>query len=392
MKNPVILSACRTAGGKFGGTISSLEATDLGAIAIKEAVKRAGVSAETIDEVIMGNGWQAGVGSNPARVATIKAGLPVNIPAFTVNMRCGSGLQTIMLASDKIRTGDNKVTIAGGMESASNVPYLLKDARWGHRMGDKTVQDVLHKDGFMCPLAEMLMGFTAEILAEEYSISREDQDRYALESHQKAISAIETGKFEEEIIPVQVKQGKNEIMFQTDEIAKKDTTLDKLAKLPTIFKKNGTVTAGTSSALCDASSSLVLADNQWAKDNDLTPIGEIIGYASAGCDPKYMGMGPIYAIPKALAKAGVTLKDIDLIELNEAFAAQVLAVNKALPFDLDKCNVHGGAISLGHPIGASGCRILVTLLHAMQKRDAKLGLATLCIGGGQGVAAIVEKV
>ncbi len=391
VKRPVILSAVRTAGGKFGGSLAAFEAPELGAIAIAEAVRRAGVAPDAVGEVIMGNGWQAGVGPNPARIATVKSGLPVTVPAFTVNIRCGSSLRALMLVCDRIRLGDIAVGVGGGMESASNVPYLLKEARWGHRMGDKTSHDSLHKDGFMCPLAGMMMGATAEILAEEYKISREEQDFYALESHRRAVAAMESGKFKGEVVPVKIKSKKEEIAFDTEEIPRRDTSLEKLAKLPPIYKEGGTITAGTSSALCDAGSAVVVADADWARANGAKPMAEVLGYDVAACEPDHMGMGPVYAVPKALQKANLSLEDIDLIELNEAFAAQVLAVQKAMSFDMSKCNVHGGAIALGHPIGATGTKILATLLYALKTYDKELGLATACIGGGQGVAMVVRR-
>ncbi len=392
MQNAVILSACRTAGGKFGGTLKSKEASDLGAVVIAEAVRRPGIPAEDIEELIMGNGWQTGVGPNPARIAAWKSDLLKDTPAFTVNKRCASGLRSVMLIADRIRLGDIKAGAAGGMESTTNTPYILPDARWGHTMGEKKVLDVLHKDGFICPLADMLMGETAELLAGEYNISREEQDAFALESHRKAIKAIESGKFKDEIVPVTVRLKKEEILFDTDEIPRRDTSLEKLGRLPTIFKKGGTVTAGSSSALCDAGSALVIAGNEWAAAGGYQPLAEILGYAVATVKPDHMGLGPVKACPKALDAAGLKLEDIDLIELNEAFAVQVLAVQRDMPFDMEKCNVHGGAIALGHPIGATGAKILTTLIYALQSCDKELGLATACIGGGQGAAFVVRRV
>jgi acetyl-CoA C-acetyltransferase len=391
MGKAVLLSACRTGGGKFGGTLSSFEATDLGGFAIAEAMKRSGVSDENIAEVIMGNGWQAGVGANPARIAMYKAGLPESIPAFTVNKRCGSGLRAVMLAADRVRLGDIQAAVAGGMESASKTPYILPDARWGHRMGDKTTLDVLHKDGFMCPLADMMMGATAEILVDEYDISREEQDAFALESHKKALAAVEKGLFEEETVPVTVKKKKETITFATEEIPRADTSMEKLGRLPAIFREGGTVTAGTSSALCDAGSAVVVADEEWARAQGYEPVAEVLGYASGALAADHMGLGPTVAAPKALEIAGLSLEDMDLIELNEAFAAQVLAVHREMPFDMEKCNVHGGAIALGHPIGATGSKILTTLIYALRHYDKELGLATACIGGGQGVAMVIRR-
>ena len=392
MEKAVILSACRTAGGKFGGTLKSKTAVDLGAVAIAEAVRRAGISPADVAEVIMGNGWQSGVGPNPARIAAWKSELLKHVTGFTVNKRCGSGLRSIMLIADRIRLGDMNAGVAGGMESASNAPYILPDARWGHIMGEKRVLDVLHKDGFICPLADMLMGETAEILAEEYGISREEQDGFALESHRKAVEAIESGKFKQEIIPITVRQKKEEIIFDTDEIPRRDTGMEKLSRLPAIFKKEGTVTAGSSSSLCDAGSALVIAGREWAAANSYKPLAEILSYASATVEPDHMGLGPVKACGLALKTAGLKLEDMDLIELNEAFAVQVLAVQRDMPFVMEKCNVHGGAIALGHPIGATGAKILTTLIYALQTCNRELGLATACIGGGQGVAMIIKRV
>jgi acetyl-CoA C-acetyltransferase len=339
----------------------------------------------------MGNGWQAGVGANPARIAMYKAGLPQDIPAFTVNKRCGSGLRAIMLAADRVRLGDIHAAVAGGMESASKTPYILPDARWGHRMGDKATLDVLHKDGFMCPLANMMMGATAEILVDEYDISREEQDAFALESHKKALAAVEKGLFADETVPVTVKKKKETITFATEEIPRADTSMEKLGRLPAIFREGGTVTAGTSSALCDAGSAVVVADEGWARAQGYEPLAEILGYASGALAADHMGLGPTVAAPKALEIAGLSLEDMDLIELNEAFAAQVLAVHREMPFDMEKCNVHGGAIALGHPIGATGAKILTTLIYALRHYDKELGLATACIGGGQGVAMVIRR-
>ncbi|MCF4151589.1 thiolase family protein [Dethiosulfovibrio sp. F2B] len=392
MGKPVILSACRTPGGKYGGSLSKKTAPDLGAIAIAEAIRRSGVSPDDLGEVIMGNGWQAGVGANPARIAMYRAGVPSSIPAFTVNKRCGSSVKTAMLIADRIRLGDIKAGVAGGMESASNVPFLLEGARWGYRMGDKTALDGLHRDGFMCPLAGMMMGATGEILAEENSISREEQDGYALGSHRKAVAAIESGAFREEIVPVTIKdRKKGEITVDTDEIPRADTSLEKLAKLPPVFRKDGTISAGSSSALCDAGSAMVIADEDWARANGYEPLAEILGYSPGALDAEHMGLGPTVATPKALEMAGLKLEDMDLIELNEAFAVQVLAVHRNMPFDMDRCNVFGGAIALGHPIGATGAKLIATLVHGLRRRDQELGLVTACIGGGQGVAMVLKR-
>ena len=392
MGMPVILSACRTPGGKFGGALKGLDAPTLGGIAVAEAVRRAGVEPNIIGEVILGNGWQSGVGANPARIAEHRAGLPADIPAFTVNKRCGSGLKAAMLIADKIRLGDISAGVAGGMESASNVPYILSDARWGFRMGEKPAADVLHKDGFLCPLAGMLMGATAEVLAEEGGITRTEQDEYARESHRKACRAIVEGWFKDEITAIVLKdKRKGEVVVDTDEIPRPDTSLEALAKLPTIFKKDGTITAGSSSALCDAGSAGLIADADWAKAHGLKPLAEIIGYASGALDALHMGLGPVVAIPKALKKCGLTLDDMDLIEINEAFAAQILACHRKMPFDMEKLNPCGGAIALGHPIGATGMKILATLVHSLIRLDKELGIVSACIGGGQGVAMVIRR-
>lgn len=395
MEKAVILSACRTAGGKFGGQFKKLSATDLGAIVLKEAAARSGAPLESIDEVIMGNGWQAGVGANPARGAMYKAGVPVQVPAFTVNIRCGSGLRTVMLAADRIRLGDANAILAGGMESATNTPYILPAARWGFRMGKQEALDVLHADGFQCPLAGALMGeITENYVIPELSISREEQDEFSYYSHKKAVDAIESGAFKEEIVPVAIKdKKKGELVYDTDEIPRKDISMEALAKLPAIFKKEGgSITAGSSSALCDAGSALFVAGESWAKANGLAPMAEIVSYAVTATDPQHFPIAPVEAIEKALAKANMTIGDMELIEINEAFAAQVIACHRKMPFDMDKLNIHGGAISLGHPIGASGAKILTTLLYALIHEGKEIGLASACIGGGQGVAMIVKKI
>lgn len=392
MRNPVIVSACRTAGGKFGGQFSKLSATDLGAAALREAIVRSGASADIVEEVIMGNGWQAGVGSNPARNAMFKASIDQSVPAFTVNIRCGSGLRTIMLASDKIRLGDAKVIMAGGMESATRTPYILPEARWGFRMGEQKALDLLHVDGFLCPIAGRLMGeIVDEIIVPEFSITREEQDRFSYYSHIKAVAAIENGLFKDEIVPVIVKdRKKGEIILDTDEIPRKDTTVESLAKLPAIFKNDGTITAGSSSALCDAGSAVMVADGEWAKAAGLKPIAEIISYAVAAVEAEYFAVAPVKAMDIVLKKAGMTIKDIDLIEINEAFAAQVIACHRKMPFDMDILNVNGGAIALGHPIGASGTKILTTLIYSLKQKGKEIGMASACIGGGQAVAMIVK--
>ena len=394
MAKAVIVSACRTAGGKFGGQFSKLTATDLGAAALKEAVARSGAPAEAIEEVIMGNGWQAGVGANPARNAMYKAGIDQTVPAFTVNIRCGSGLRTIMLAADRIRLGDAKVIMAGGMESATKAPYILAEARWGFRMGEQKAADVLHVDGFLCPLAGRLMGqITDEVVIPELGITREEQDEFSYHSHMKAVAAIEQGLFKDEIVPVTIKdKKKGEIILGTDEIPRKDTTVESLAKLPVIFKKDGTITAGSSSALCNAGSAVMVADSGWAKAQGLKPLAEIVSYAVAAVDAEHFPIAPVKAMGIALKKAAMSIDDMELIEINEAFAAQVIACHRQMPFDMSRLNVHGGAIALGHPIGASGTKILTTLIYSLKQQGKSLGLASACIGGGQGVAMIVKLI
>jgi acetyl-CoA C-acetyltransferase len=392
MSDIVIASAVRTAGGSFGGAFKRVSAVELGALIIKEAVHRAGIEPGQVDEVVFGTGWQAGLGPNVGRLATVKGGLPHEVPAFTVNKRCGSSLRAVSLAAQMIKAGDAEVVLAGGAENTSQVPYIADGARWGNRMGDGKLIDVMHKDGFMCPLAGHLMGMTAETLVERYKISRDAQDAFAAESQDKAVKAIKGGKFKEEILPVEVPVGKGKTeIFDTEEIPREGVTVEKLAKLPPVFKKDGTVTAGNSCALCDAASAVLIMKEERASELNVKPLARIISYAHAGVDPAIMGMGPVPAVSKALKQAGLELKDIDLIELNEAFAAQVLAVEQELKWDHSRLNVYGGAIALGHPIGATGTKILTTLIYALKDRDKSLGLANLCIGGGQGVAIVIER-
>jgi len=392
MAKAVILSASRTAGGKFGGQFSKLSAVDLGAAALRETIIRSGASADAVEEVIMGNGWQAGVGANPARNAMFRAGIDQSVPAFTVNIRCGSGLRTIMLAADRVRLGDAHTILAGGMESATNTPYILRDARWGMRMGEKKAEDVLHADGFICPLAGRLMGeITEDVVIPEFSITRQEQDEFSYHSHKKAVDAIEKGLFKDEIVPVVVKdRKKGELLLDTDEIPRKDTSIESLSKLPVIFKKDGTITAGSSSALCDAGSAVMVAGEDWAKAEGLRPIAEILSYSAAAVDAEHFPIAPVKAMDIALKKAGMTMDDMELIEINEAFAAQVIACHRKMPFDMARLNVHGGAIALGHPIGASGAKILTTLLYALKQQGKSIGMASACIGGGQGVAMVVR--
>lgn len=392
MTKIVIVSAARTAIGSFNGSLASVSAINLGKVVIDEALKRAALDAGTVNEVIMGNVLQAGLGQNPARQAALNAGIPSSVPAFTVNKVCGSGLKSIVLATQSILTGDNDIVVAGGMENMSQAPYVLgSKARWGLKMGNAELYDTMVNDGLTCATNHYHMGITAENIAEQYSISREEQDDLALRSQKLATEANNNGDFEAEIVPVTISSRKGDIIFKQDEYPKADSTAEGLAKLRPAFKKDGTVTAGNSSGINDGAAALVLMSETRAKELGLKPLAYIRSYASGGVDPSIMGMGPVPATRLALQKAALQLSDIDLIEANEAFAAQFLGVGRELNFDMDKTNIHGGAIALGHPIGASGARILVTLLYSMLHRDKQLGLATLCIGGGQGTAVILER-
>jgi len=392
MSGIVIASAVRTAGGKFGGSFKNVSAVELGALVLREAVRRGEIQPEQVDEVVFGTGWQAGLGPNIGRLSAVKAGLPYQVPAFTINKRCGSSLRAVSLAAQMIKAGDAQVVLAGGAENTSQVPYIAEGARWGNRMGDSKLVDIMHRDGFMCPLAGHLMGRTAETLVEKYNISREEQDTYALESQDKAVKTVKEGKFSQEILPVEVPVGREKTeIFDTEEIPREGITLEKLARLPAVFKKDGSVTAGNSCALCDAAAAVLIMTEEKAAELGVEPLARIISYAHAGVDPAVMGIGPVPAVTKALERAGLKLDEIDLIEVNEAFAVQILAVEKELKWDRSKLNVHGGAIALGHPVGATGAKILTTLLYALKDRNKKLGLVSLCIGGGQGVAIIVER-
>ena len=374
-----LAAAVRTPIGKFGGGLAALTAPQLGTASAKATLERSGIDPLAVDEVVFGCARQAGVGPNAARQIAIKSGLRHEVPAYTVNQACGSGLRAIMNAADQIRLGQAHVVLAGGTESMSNTPYLLPRARWGYRLGDAELVDGMTRDGFLCPLADEMMGATAETLAERYGISREEQDAYAVESQRKASRA----NFDAEIVPVG--------NVTRDEHPRFDTDLGSLAKLPPIFRKNGTVHAGNSSGVTDGASSMLVVSSEALRAHNLTPMARIVGYAQAGVDPKIMGIGPVPATKTLLADVGMSLDDVDLIELNEAFAAQVLACDRELHFDRAKLNVHGGAISLGHPIACTGARIVTTLLHAMQAHDKKYGLATLCISGGMGLSMIVER-
>lgn len=391
MGEVVIVSAVRTAIGAYGKSLKDVPAVDLGAVVIREAVKRAGIKPEEINEVIFGNVLQAGLGQNPARQAAVKAGLPVEIPALTINKVCGSGLRTVSLAAQIIKAGDADIIVTGGMENMSRAPFLLDNGRWGYRMGNGQLVDEMIQDGLTDAFNGYHMGVTAENIAEQWNISREEQDEFSLESQHKAEKAIKNGEFKEEIIPVVIKTKKGEVVFDTDEFPRFGNTIEALNKLKPIFKKDGTVTAGNASGLNDGAAALVIMSAKKAKELGITPLAKISSYGSAGLDPAIMGYGAFYATKAALDKINLNPKDLDLIEANEAYASQSIAITKDLKLDMNKVNVNGGSIALGHPIGASGARILVTLLHAMKKRNAKKGLATLCIGGGQGTALVVER-
>jgi acetyl-CoA C-acetyltransferase len=387
-----LIAALRTPIGKFGGGLSTLTAPQLGTEAAKATIARSGIDPDAIDEVIFGNARQAGVGPNAARQVAIKSGLRHEVPAYTVNQACGSGLRSIMNAADQLRLGHANVILAGGTESMSNTPYLLPRARWGYRMGNDEVIDGMIRDGFMCPLADEMMGSTAETLADQYGISREEQDRFAVESQAKAGRAYEENRFADEIVPVRVAGRKGDVVIDKDEHPRFDADLGSMAKLAPVFRKQGgTVHAGNSSGVTDGASSMLVASGAAVAQHGLKPMARIVGYAQAGVDPRVMGLGPVPATKKLLEEASMSLDDVDLIELNEAFAAQVIACDRELHLDPAKLNVHGGAISLGHPIGATGARITTTLLHALQTREKRYGLATLCISGGMGLSMLVER-
>ena len=392
-KKVVLAGACRTAIGTMGGTLSTTPAADLGAIVIKEALNRAGVAPEQVDHVYMGCVIQAGLGQNVARQATLKAGLPIEVPAVTVNVVCGSGLNCVNMAAQMILAGDADIVVAGGMENMSMAPYALPNARFGYRMNNGTVVDTMVNDALWDAFNNYHMIQTADNICDEWKITREELDEFALKSQQKAEAAIKGGKFKDEIVPVVIPQKKGDpIVFDTDEYVKAGTTMEKLAKLKPAFKKDGTVTAGNASGINDGAAAIIVASGEFVKANGLKPMMKIVATGSVGVDPALMGTGPIPSVRQALKKAGLEAKDIDLFELNEAFAAQAAAVNAELGLTPDNVNVNGGAIAIGHPIGASGARILVTLCYEMARRESKYGVASLCIGGGIGEALIVERV
>ena len=390
-KKIVLAGACRTAIGSMGGALSGVSAADLGALVIKEALNRAGVPAEKVDHVYMGCVIQAGLGQNVARQASLKAGLPIETPAVTINVVCGSGLNAVNMAANMIQAGEADIVVAGGTENMSAAPYLLKKARFGYRLGNAEMVDSMVNDALWDAFNNYHMGITAENICDQWGLTREQLDEFAAASQQKAVKAQEDGKFEDEIVPVVIKGKKGDVVVAKDEGPRAGTTAEGIAKLKPAFKKDGMVTAANASSINDGAAAIVVMSEEKAKELGVTPMATWIAGALGGVDPKIMGIGPVASTKKVLAKTGMEIKDFDLIEANEAFAAQSLAVGRDLGFDISKLNVNGGAIALGHPVGASGCRILVTLLHEMAKRDAKTGLATLCIGGGMGCSTIVKR-
>lgn len=392
MKEAVIISAVRTPTGKFQGLLKGFSATDLGAIVVKEAVKRAGIKPEDVDEVIMGCVIQAGLGQAPARQAALKAGLPPETSALTINMVCGSGLRAVALAAQAIRLGDADFIVAGGMESMSNAPYALPGARDGYRMGNQSVVDLMIHDGLWCPFENWHMGNTGEVVAQKYQISRSEQDEFAYNSHRKAAAAQQAGKFREEIVPIEIPQKKGDpIILDYDEPVRPDTTIEALSKLKPAFQKDGTVTAGNAPGVNDGASAVVVTSAEKAAELGIEPLARIVSYATSGIEPKLIMMAPVEGVRRAVAKAGWQLSDVDLFELNEAFSVQALGVMKELGVDPERVNVNGGAVALGHAIGSSGSRVLTTLLHEMKRRGVRRGVAGLCLGGGNSVAMAVER-
>ncbi len=391
MNDVYILSAVRTPIGKFGGSLASMTAADMGVVAARAAIERAGIEPARIEETIFGNARQAGGGPNPARQISIRSGVPQEVPAYTVNKACASGLKSIALAYQEITTGNLDCALAGGTESMSRLPYYLDGARWGYRLGNQELVDGMYRDGFFCPMAKLLMGETAEVLAEQYKITRDEQDEFALTSQTRAATAIAAGRFQEELVPVPLESRKGTTVFTRDEHPFADASLEKLAKLSPVFSKEGTITAGNSSGITDGAAAVVLASAAFVRQHNLKPLARILAATSAGVDPRIMGIGPVPALRKMAEKHNLKLADFDLVELNEAFAAQVLACDRELHFDRDTLNVNGGAIALGHPIGCTGSRITVTLLHELRRRKAKRGVATLCVSGGMGMALAIES-
>lgn len=391
MKKIALISPVRTAVGSFNGTLSTLNASELGTAVIQSCLEQSKLESSLIDAVYLGNVLQAGIGQSPARQAAVNAGIPVEIPASTINTVCGSGLHTVALAYDSILAEQNSIVLAGGMESMSNAPYLLKKARNGYRMGNGELVDSLVADALTCAINHYHMGITAENVAEKYNVTRKEQDEFSYSSHMKAAIAKNAKIFDSQIVPITVKKKKEEICFSEDEHIKPDTTLEKLSGLRTVFKTDGTVTAGNASPISDGAAAMLVASEDKCREYDLKPMAYIKGYSLVGVDPAYMGIGPVKAVSTLLKKQGLTIHDIDLLELNEAFAAQSVAVTKELGVDMSKVNVNGGAVAIGHPLGASGARILVTLVHEMMRRSARYGVASLCIGGGMGIAMLVEN-
>jgi acetyl-CoA C-acetyltransferase len=387
-----ILSAVRTPIGKFGGSLASQSAADMGVVAAKAAIERAGVRPEQIEETIFGNARQAGGGPNPARQISVRSGVPQEVPAFTVNKACASGMKSIALAYQGILLGDSSCVLAGGTESMSRLPYYLDGVRWGYRLGNQELVDGMYRDGFFCPLAKMVMGETAEVLAEQYKITRDEQDEFALTSQTRAARAIAAARFDAEVVPVTIQGKKETATFTRDEHPFPDPTLEKLAKLPPVFSKTGTISAGNSSGITDGAAAMVIASEYFVKQNNLKPLARVVAVTSAGVDPSTMGIGPVPALQKLADKHGLRVHEFGLIELNEAFAAQVLACDRVLNLNRERLNVNGGAIALGHPIGCTGTRITVTLVHEMLKRNTKKGVATLCVSGGMGMALALENV
>jgi acetyl-CoA C-acetyltransferase len=391
MNDVFILSAVRTPIGKFGGSLASLTAADMGAVAAKAAMERACLSPDQVQETIIGNARQAGGGPNVARQISIRSGVPETVPAYTVNMACASGMKSIALGFQEIADGNLDCVLAGGTESMSRLPYYL-EARWGLRLGNQELVDGMYRDGFFCPMAKMVMGETAEVLAEQYKISRQEQDQYALCTQKHAEAAINAGRFKDEIVPVTIESKKGTTVFEQDEHPFLGATLEKMAKLTPVFSKTGTITAGNSSGITDGAAAMVLASENFLKQHGLKPLARIIGATAAGVNPRTMGIGPVPAMQKLQQRIGLGVDEFDLVELNEAFAAQLIACDRELHFDRDRLNVNGGAIALGHPIGCTGTRITVTLLHEMLKRRSKRGVATLCVSGGMGMALAIENV
>lgn len=393
VRDVFIIAPRRTPIGRFGGSLASLTAVDLGVSAVGGTLASAAIDPSRIDAVIFGNARQAGVGPNPARQIAIRSGLPQETPAWTVNQACGSSLRSVIDAVDQVRLGNAQVVLAGGTESMSNTPYLLPRARWGLRMGDAEVIDGMVRDGFMCPLADEMMGATAETLADQYGIGREEQDAYAVETQRRAAAAWAEGAFGSEVVPIDVKGRKGTVQVSRDEHMRPDATIEGMAKLPPVFRtERGTVHAGNSSGITDGAASMLIASGRAVEELGLEPLARLIGYSQAAVNPRVMGIGPVPAVRALLREVGLSMEQIDLVELNEAFAAQVLACDRELGIDRERLNVHGGAIALGHPIGATGARILTTLLHALERKDQKRGIATLCISGGMGLALAVERV